>query len=481
MNMKLLATGVALGLMSSTAQAVSLNPDGLGEVLFYPYYTVNGGNDTLISLVNSTDNAKAVKVRFMEGKNSREVLDFNLYLSAKDVWVAAVTLKDGVPTLVVRDTSCTTPYLYDQTYQEFLPYAMDDQTDLSRMNEGHIEVIEMGTVVGESAVAATHVVSDASIDGVPFPADCQALNDAWTDFGDGTVGYWLEDPHTDMEAPSGGLYGGASVVNVSTGTMYSFEAKGINGFATEVGELHQVPGTVLPSLNSGDVKVANVFLDNGDVLTSPEFDRGVDAISWVFMHDNLMNEYTVDPVLDSTTDWIITFPTKSFYVDPQVTGSETALAPFTSVWQDLKACETLVVDSVFGREEETVAEEPPTTRPPVVSPSLPPTPGEIEGFELCFETNIIQFSERGIFGSPNAVLVDPASAGFTNGWANFDMTFDLVGNEYVKRPDLGGLMGLPVVGFSAFEYINNFVDNEGIRANYSGLFQHKATRAVADQ
>ena len=34
--------------------------------------------------------AKAVKVRFLEGKNSREVLDFNLYLSAKDVWTAAI-------------------------------------------------------------------------------------------------------------------------------------------------------------------------------------------------------------------------------------------------------------------------------------------------------------------------------------------------------------------------------------------------------
>ena len=46
--------------------------------------------NTLLSVVNSTASAKAVKVRFLEGRNSREVLDFNLYLSAKDVWGAAL-------------------------------------------------------------------------------------------------------------------------------------------------------------------------------------------------------------------------------------------------------------------------------------------------------------------------------------------------------------------------------------------------------
>src|SRR5512137_145025 len=87
----------ALG-VTGAAQAVNINPDGLGQVLLYPYYTVrtastavsSGAYNSLLSVVNSTASVKAVKVRFLEGKNSREVLDFNLYLSAKDVWVAAV-------------------------------------------------------------------------------------------------------------------------------------------------------------------------------------------------------------------------------------------------------------------------------------------------------------------------------------------------------------------------------------------------------
>src|ERR1700693_3426983 len=84
----------ALG-VTGAAQAVNVNPDGLGQVLIYPYYTTRAdgaGNAfaTLMSVINSTASAKAVKVRFLEGKNSREVLDFNLFLSAFDVWTAGI-------------------------------------------------------------------------------------------------------------------------------------------------------------------------------------------------------------------------------------------------------------------------------------------------------------------------------------------------------------------------------------------------------
>ena len=83
MNRKNLTAAVLAGLagvagIAGTAQAVNLNPDGLGQVLIYPYYTANDGNQTILSVVNTTDQAKAVKVRFLEGFNSREVLDFNL-------------------------------------------------------------------------------------------------------------------------------------------------------------------------------------------------------------------------------------------------------------------------------------------------------------------------------------------------------------------------------------------------------------------
>ena len=76
-----LAVAGVSALGAGSASAVTLNADGLGQVLLYPYYTVreaSAGNayNSLLSVVNSTQSAKAVKVRFLEGKNSREVLDF---------------------------------------------------------------------------------------------------------------------------------------------------------------------------------------------------------------------------------------------------------------------------------------------------------------------------------------------------------------------------------------------------------------------
>src|SRR4029078_12287723 len=95
--------------IANMAGAVNLNPDGLGQVLIFPYYPVRGGHGTVLSAVNPHDEGKAVKVRFLEGYNSREVLDFNLYLSPFDVWVAQVYYTGTGARVATADNSCTVP------------------------------------------------------------------------------------------------------------------------------------------------------------------------------------------------------------------------------------------------------------------------------------------------------------------------------------------------------------------------------------
>src|SRR5690242_20698472 len=120
----------ALG-VTATANAVAINPNGLGQVLIYPYYTVNAdgaGNayNSLLSVVNTTSSAKAVKVRFLEGRNSREVLDFNLYLSKKDVWTAAIVPTSAGASVVSNDASCVLPNQLPAGGQPFATFAIDD-------------------------------------------------------------------------------------------------------------------------------------------------------------------------------------------------------------------------------------------------------------------------------------------------------------------------------------------------------------------
>jgi hypothetical protein len=535
MNRKNLTAAVLAGLAGAagivgSAQAVNINPDGLGQVLIYPYYTTNGGNLTVLSVVNTTENAKAVKVRFLEGLNSQEVLDFNLYLSAYDVWAAAIRNEDGTPTLVVNDTTCTVPYLYMNDSNEdgvrdgkqaFLPYELDDggSTNISRAAEGHFEMIEMGTLMNfdwDSAIAATHVAQeegpatppDTWIEDISDALDleerpCGQLLDAWTD-PDNTVandeGYWLVNPLDDLSAPSGGLFGGAAVVNVQNGAMYSYDATAVNGFARGLtdGEipptpLHQAPGKIIPGLNSGDTLDATVFMQDG--TTQTEFlTRGVDAVSYVFMHDQIMNEYTTEAVVAGATEWVITFPTKQFYTFADQAGDvEPPVMPFTSVWDGDGACEVVQLDRIWDREEQTPGTVPGTPVPPIVSPA-PPDP-EIPGvvpFSLCYETSVIRFGTElegptPILGSSNYHTIDNEILGYEYGWARLNMadypeTDDGVvvpGGDTLTR-SLDYLMdGLPVTGFAVQRFENNFLgDGSDVLANYGGVFKHKATRRL---
>ncbi len=122
---------ILLVLLSLKLQAVHLSKDGTGQVLIFPYYTVNGGIDTLINLVNTTDEAKALRVRFREAANSREVFTFNLYLGPNDVWAGAV-IKSGEPAIakiISFDQSCTNPVVNTNTQQFYKYYYTGDFSD----------------------------------------------------------------------------------------------------------------------------------------------------------------------------------------------------------------------------------------------------------------------------------------------------------------------------------------------------------------
>ncbi|MBT8055965.1 MAG: hypothetical protein KJO72_03425 [Gammaproteobacteria bacterium] len=544
MNRKNLTAAVLAGLagvagIAGTAQAVNINPDGTGQVLLYPYYTTNDGNQTLISVVNTTDQAKAVKVRFLEGFNSREVLDFNLYMSREDVWVAALADSSafgaaaGVPHLFTNDSSCTVPYLYEMAstapgLQAFLNFAYaGDNNDggpesIARAAEGYVEMIEMGTLVDDGeydfATAVTHG-SDR------MPADCAALTTAWTEVVNDLEGsgIWVQESQDDVGLPdqaetgtsrnSGGLFGGAAIVNADNGTMFSYDAKAIQGFNKGDTGLHFRPGTIYPSLESGDELTAYVFfgVPQNQAVPVTYSDYSVDAVSAVFMHDFIMNEYVVAPSLNAGTEWVINFPTKNFYVDPDrmtlagiewpTTGDcsddppedaapcdNFARQPFTELFgavdgDDQALCEVVSIQT-WDREEQTFEPTDPDSPviPPVVSPSVPPEFGCDDFgncptfFQLCNEVNVLRFGDESVFGTPviegDSLLVE-VSDEFTSGWGRINLTENTRIDQ--MRTDSEGLVGMPVTGFAAYEFENGFLDGGSVKANYGGLFGHKAS------
>ncbi|MEQ1438375.1 hypothetical protein AAG565_03330 [Fontimonas sp. SYSU GA230001] len=110
-------SAIAAAMLSTNASAVNIATEGVGEVAIAPYYTTREGWQSTINLINTQDRPVAVKVRFHEALNSRDVLDFTVLLSAFDVFTGVVRANaDGAPVFVNADQAnaagkytCTVP------------------------------------------------------------------------------------------------------------------------------------------------------------------------------------------------------------------------------------------------------------------------------------------------------------------------------------------------------------------------------------
>jgi hypothetical protein len=476
-----LTTAVVAGIagvagFAGLANAVDLNPDGLGQVLIYPYYTVNAGQDTLFSVVNTADVGKAVKVRFLEGYNSREVLDFNLFLSAHDVWTTVVTQvsDDGGGQINTDDRSCIDPSLtfpypfsasgYNGDLAPGQPADSGPQ-GLDRTREGYLEIIAMGDIIPGSNLEAaiTHEQGHGPDGGIP---DCGIGSD------DAAI-------QADLVAPTSGLFGAGAVVNVAAGTLFGYNADAIDGFTETT--LYTGPGELLPSLTSANtpslaavgVARAYVFTQGatglGGALLAADYTRGIDAVSAIFMADAVYNEYLVNANVGAATDWVLTFPTKRFYVDKGLFPSPIT-QPFAQPFAAGKS-EFLVGLVTYDREEGHGTLErcpsPPGPNCFVTNPKLP------------WEVNVLGFQTSSVLGSGLYRNIQPYSP--TAGWANMNL-FNPPGETHQLSGGTtsGGaavvLNGLPVTGFMGYNIINANV-TAGVLSNYSGVFRHRAHRS----
>jgi hypothetical protein len=504
--------------LATTANAVNINPDGLGQVLIFPYYTVNKGNQTLVSVVNTTNRTKAVKVRFLEGRNSKEVLDFNLYLSPFDVWTGAVfaTGATGPGNLVTTDTSCTVPDIRNRpggtvpfrNYEYSGALKIDHPTSLiptlsalERTREGHLEMIEMGvlqtgTAPGQLADEATHNPSTG------VPVNCAALVAAWVDI---PPGVWFTNGAANIDTPAGGIYGAGTIVDVAGGNLQAYNGVAAEGFYTNAsapGALHFNPGSIRPDLGDADnstVAAPNVinsfiFAQNGAAVVteqlrpqqrtlSTNLPYSYDAVSLLFMHDAIYNEYVTDAALGASTEWVITFPTKRSYVD--VAAATLVRTPFTNPFRDNgSACEAIQV--AYWNREEAVADGPTGG----VDFSPPPPDVQVIGPALCFEAQVLSFNQSAVAaGNPSAVFGSTyasnintarnATANFTSGWSRIGFRanpLNVLNMAFAGFTDTSQYFGLPVTGFWAANYVNANV-TAGVLANYSGAYAHRASRA----
>ncbi|WP_347262091.1 hypothetical protein, partial [Rudaea sp.] len=374
--------------------------------------------------------------------------------------------------LFTNDASCTVPKL-PSTLAEALAFSTKNfnagslqgedtgPTGAARTREGHVEVIEMGTVTN-----ATRSTWNSIKDKLDGSHDCTQVLSAWAEGG-----YWRSDARTDIGPANGGLSGSATIVNVPLGTVQSYNADAVGQFYLDgsAGE-HSAPEALTPNIASGTSLNAQVYPNDKPVNLT--FSRGLDAVSAVFMVETFVNEYWTGGGTAASSEWVITYPTKRFYVDPYYVGGN-AIAPFSEAFGSRVRGVSRMAVSVAPYDREGHGS---------VGINFPgPDP---KNPLLSYETQVVPFRGQSI-GVPSLVFasnlvpfdIPPQIGNSSNGWTFLDMYTPSASVATLADAIAGKkLKGQPVTGFWVTQLINGDVDKLGVLANYTALFRHK-TRA----
>jgi hypothetical protein len=461
-----LGAAIAAALIGVAGSAGAVEPyisdTTTGQALIFPYYTVNGGWITTFNAMNTSDKTLAVKVRFREKKNSRDVLDFNIVLSPYDVWTGFVQDSPTGPVLKTSDKSCTSPLIVDGAAANKIAYtgAFNDTggTGEQRMRDGYVEMLVMGVAdAGAENVRGTVPYWAKHVNGVP--RDCKAVDAAfistepnWVTDTQPTSPIYNQSTQTanklagsgnptardDFEAPTATdspLKGNITWLLVGSGAGAGGEAIAVNDWSDQnLVTAQQFPWFLEPT-----------FASSNGLWTID----GVGAFEEAISATSTFNEWASNPATGAATDWAVTFPTKAYHVDifpnqiqaaankyrtgaPGVAPFEWAFGERTNYKQGEGDSVITVQYTVFDREENSeIIETDGTT----ISPAPPP---EVLIESLRFEANVIQFGNASVLGSTSASVVDAVGLlppGSTpNGWAKVD---------FVEARE-----GLPVTAFA---------------------------------
>jgi hypothetical protein len=281
--------------------------------------------------------------------------------------------------------------------------------------------------------------------------------------------------------PAGGLSGTGTLINVASGLDFTFNAEALDGLATN--PYYREVNDPYPDFDAAEVTAVSYVTWQGNQYRLV-WNRSIDAVSSVLMRFEVINEFVRDAVTQSDTDWVLTFPTRRFYVTPTA-----AAFPFSR--SNNANCEDLAITSANRDELRAV-------QTGICQPDL----GCGGRLRTCFASNVITMRDSSVT-SPTPVLgsfnINEGPPPITtnqivSGWALTafvgpgpgaglrslpvttirDMRNDtLAAGEMVVR-------GLPVVGFMVRTFLNGTLTCGSIncQGNYGGSFVHRYRRFI---
>lgn len=500
MKKSLLAVSVAaaLGLVAGAAGATtSVSKSGIGHTNIIPYFSVQNGNATLISITNTdTKNGKAVKVRFRGAEWSDDIFDFQVFLSPGDVFTGAVTAKDGLAQFATADKSCTLPASVNKA---FVPVRLQNQA--TGTLEGYVEIITLADIPPTYSSTA---VSPAVVNGVnPLYTAIKHVNGVapcTSTVATAKLENLLEDSFKTpldaatvvqssyMVAPTlatSSLTSYATIINVANSKAFSNVATAINYSAPTKAYFRQADVEITAH---AELTADNIFFAvgaNGAAVPMYQYDlpdlsspldgyTTLAPITAATQRDRLtaelaktavVAEYSTLDSLNAATDIVISQPTRRYFynytdvttlpgspVHATIEGKKFTIAG-TGVYSNLAgATNRVALADVAGAGAAAVfydREENKAGSNIVISPTPPGGKLSLKG-----EVSVVGINNgTGATGALGALLTinDITAAGkingadvvFEEGWAVLSTTSSGVG---------GG--ALPVIGFSASNVFN---------------------------
>ncbi|WP_154223708.1 hypothetical protein [Marinicella rhabdoformis] len=273
--------------------AVHLSPTDTGSAIIVPFYTVANQMNTLLTLNNTKDETKAVKIHIKEAAQGAVVASFNVYLTPQDMWTFGMGSDNRKLKMISNDASCALGFPNNQT--------ISPENNWLWTN-GIIEIIEMGVV---------NEVEPLNPDNL----SCAAVSALWE-----SGGQWFLDNESAMLPATGGLHAEVTLMDVEQGHSANIPVIHMGGFYGEDKIQHTAAGLDIPNLASGTHN--SMVIHNGELIETT-WPTGYEAISALLMKSTLTNEFNSEPEVLAQTELVISIPTLFYHLNSQDT-----VAPF---------------------------------------------------------------------------------------------------------------------------------------------------------
>ena len=490
--------GGTLGFTS--ANAMVLNPEGIGHVLFVPYFSTQDENVTAVSVTNHDKfNGKAVKIRFRGAVNADSLFDLTVFLAPGDVWSAAVkqNVLTGLTELSTSDRSCTLPALVSGQAYSFNTGRLNPALSLSdraaQTREGFVEIIAMADVPPSNDPNA---LFGSLLNIGTGPRNCASdavlatLKDADDETAAATLGF---------ATPTGNLRSNWSIINIAQTLTYSGNAFALMAIDRETG----LPGrgrymffpqnantagnvdafTADPLLRSlpyasktadgqvrtysaGSVPLVKPLMYDLPDLSTPyvlgvtDPMRYAEMVSTALVAKAVRNDYSTDSDIEARTDWVFAFPTKRFSVAMDYGQNKLVYNVMTGFGQmeyfsgentylkDGKICQDYRF-TFFDREGSSKT-------------SANNDFSALGVVNVCGMVSVMPFGDSAASAMGAKLTAVPNGArAYVNGWGRIDVS--------------NGYTGMPLVGASHIRAKNSNAA-PGISGSYGIFSQHKYER-----